>query len=133
MKSISIGILGATSYTGAQLLRLLAFHPHASVAFIASQSYAGKRLSEVFPEMLGICDQVLISPEDASTQSVECLFSCLPHAVSAAACMPFIARGTKIIDLSADFRIKNVADYTKWYKEEHPCSSKLAEAVFGLP
>jgi N-acetyl-gamma-glutamyl-phosphate reductase len=133
MSTISIGILGATGYTGAELIRLLKKHPDAKLSFVSSQSYAGKKMSEVFPELKCICDDILISPEEASEKSIDCLFSCLPHATSAALCNPFIKKGYKVIDLSADFRIRDTGVYTKWYGVEHPCPDMLSKAVFGLP
>jgi N-acetyl-gamma-glutamyl-phosphate reductase len=133
MASITIGLLGATGYTGVELAKLFKKHPHASIAFVSSQTYAGKKFSEVFPELTNICDLTLISPEEATKQSVDCVFSCLPHATSAALCLPFIEKGIRIVDLSADFRIKDASIYSQWYKTEHPCPQLLAKAVFGLP
>ena len=133
MSSITIGILGATGYTGVELAKILKKHPHAALAFVSSQTYAGKKFSEVFPELTGICDALLISPEEAIKRTADCVFSCLPHATSAALCMPFIEKGIRVIDLSADFRIKNPKVYAQWYKTEHPCPAVLDKAVFGLP
>jgi N-acetyl-gamma-glutamyl-phosphate reductase len=76
---------------------------------------------------------VLIAPDDAQKQSVDCVFSCLPHAASAALCLPLIKKGVRVIDLSADFRIKDPAIYTQWYSIEHPCPELLEQAIFGLP
>lgn len=133
---IKIGVLGATSYTGAELLRMLAFHPNATVDYVSSQSYDGQKLSAIFPALAGINDDVLISPQDAITRDVDCVFSCLPHAASAGLLLPIIARGIKVIDLSADFRLKDVAIYKKWYCDEkhpeHPAPHLLEKAVFGL-
>lgn len=129
---LKIGILGATSYTGVELSRLLAFHPHVEIAFISSQTYAGKRLAEVFPEMKNIFDAVLLSPEDASQASAQCVFSCLPHAVSAQHLVPFIDKGIKIIDLSADFRLSDAGVYEKWYDTKHPRPELLSKAVYAL-
>jgi N-acetyl-gamma-glutamyl-phosphate reductase len=133
MESITVGILGATGYTGVELIKLLAKHPHAHLAFVSSQTYAGKKMSEVFPELTRICDRVLLSPEEAIKQAAACVFSCLPHAASAALCKPLIDKGIRVIDLSADFRIRDPKVYTQWYKTEHPCPEFLPKAVFGLP
>jgi len=102
------------------LAKLLQKHSHADIAFVSSQTYAGKKFSEVFPELTSICDAALISPEEAIQQKVDCVFSCLPHATSAALCMPFIEKGIRVIDLSADFRIKNPKVYAQWYKNGAP-------------
>jgi len=129
---IKIGILGATGYTGVELVKILKHHPQVSIAFVSSQSYADQRLSDVFPELKMICDDVLLAPEKTLEQSPDCVFSCLPHATSAALLMPFIKKGIKVIDLSADFRIKDPDTYEKWYKVPHPCPDLLEKAVFGL-
>jgi len=136
MDKIRVGVLGATSYTGAELVRMLAFHPQVSIAYVSSQSYEGKRLSEIFPALGGINDDVLISPSEAVGRGADCVFSCLPHAASAELLLPVIERGIKVIDLSADFRIRDVNVYKKWYCDdkhpEHPAPHLLKEAVFGL-
>jgi N-acetyl-gamma-glutamyl-phosphate reductase len=134
VKKVSIGILGATSYTGIELVRRLHSHPHADIAFASSQSYAGQKLSGVFPEVLGMWDGELVSPEQSAKQAghVDCVFSCLPHAVSAQLCLPFIDKGVKVVDLSADFRIRDAAVYAAWYGAAHPRPALLSQAVFGL-
>src|SRR5215469_16985903 len=136
MDRIKIGILGATSYTGAELVRMLAFHPRAEIVYVSSQSYDGKRLSEVFPGLRGINDDVLISPQEAQGRGADCVFSCLPHAASAGLLVPIIDRGIRVIDLSADFRLKDVSVYKKWYCDEklpdHPAPHLIERAVFGL-
>jgi N-acetyl-gamma-glutamyl-phosphate reductase len=131
-KKLNVGILGATGYTGVELVRIFAKHPHVSIAFVSSQSYAGQKLSDVFPLVKGICDKVLLAPKETVDVPVDCVFSCLPHATSAGLLLPFINNLVKVIDLSADFRIKNPEDYAAWYKTEHPCPELLKDAVFGL-
>jgi N-acetyl-gamma-glutamyl-phosphate reductase len=133
MKKISVGILGATAYTGVELVKILTRHPQVSIGFLSSQSYAGQTFSSVFGEMKGICDFLLLHPEETVGKDVECVFSCLPHAVSAELCIPFIQKGIKVIDLSADFRIRDPKVYAKWYDHEHPGPALLERAVFGLP
>ncbi len=129
---ITIGILGATGYTGIELVKILARHAHASIAFVSSQSYAGQKLSAVFPQVKGICDKVLLAPDKTAEVAVDCVFSCLPHATSAGFLLPFINNSVRVIDLSADFRIRDPKEYAAWYKTEHPCPELLSEAVFGL-
>jgi len=132
-KKITVGILGATSYTGIELIRHLAYHENVSIGFISSRSNPNAPFSKIFPESAKIYDGVLISPEDAQEKNVDCVFSCLPHAVSADLLVPFINKGTRVIDLSADFRIRDPAVYEKWYKHAHPNTALLAKAVYGLP
>lgn len=133
---IRVGVLGATSYTGAELVRMLSFHPSASIEYVSSQSYEGKPLSAIFPALAGINDDVLISPQEATLRDAECVFSCLPHAASAELLLPVIGRGIKAIDLSADFRLRDVNVYKKWYCDDkhpdHPAPHLLEKAVFGL-
>jgi N-acetyl-gamma-glutamyl-phosphate reductase len=131
-KKLNVGILGATGYTGVELVRIFAKHPQVSIAFVSSQSYAGQKLSDVFPLVKGTCDKVLLAPDKTVDVPVDCVFSCLPHATSAGLLLPFINNLVKVIDLSADFRIKNPEEYTAWYKTEHPCPELLKDAVFGL-
>lgn len=131
-KKISVGILGATGYTGVELVRMIVSHPHAEIGFISSQTYCGKRLSDVFPEMMRICDLELISVEGAQSKRTDVVFSCLPHAASAPLCKAFLDKGVRVVDLSADFRLNNEKEYAVWYKETHPCPELLAEAVYGL-
>jgi N-acetyl-gamma-glutamyl-phosphate reductase len=133
MKKIKVGILGASSYTGLELLRMLSGHPYTEIAFISSQSHAGQRFCTVFPEMMGIFDGTFIAPDRTSEENIDCIFSCLPHAVSASFLGPFIAKGVRVIDLSADFRITDADVYQKWYKTPHPSPALLKDAVFGLP
>jgi N-acetyl-gamma-glutamyl-phosphate reductase len=131
-QKLAIGILGATGYAGVELVKILKHHPFVSISFVSSQSYADQRLSDVFPELKSICDDVLLAPEKTADKSPDCVFSCLPHATSAALLLPFIKKGIRVIDLSADFRIRDVHEYEKWYKTSHPCPELLEKAVFGL-
>lgn len=132
-KKITAGILGGTSYTGIELVKLLAGHGNVEIDFISSRSSAGERFSMVFPEIKNSFDAVLITPDEAKARSVDCVISCLPHAVSADLLMPFINKGIRVIDLSADFRLKDPAVYETWYKHKHPAAHLLSESVYGLP
>lgn len=132
-KDIIVGILGATSYTGIELVRILARHDRVSISFVSSRSNPGERYSGIFPEIKGIFDAELVPPEKTIDQKVDCVFSCLPHAVSADLCVPFIKKGVRVIDLSADFRLKDPAVYEQWYRHPHPDVSLLEKAVYGLP
>jgi N-acetyl-gamma-glutamyl-phosphate reductase len=133
MKKISVGILGASSYTGMELVRLCTYHPGVTIDFLSSRSYAGKPFDSIFPEMKGIVDTELTAPEQTDGHKPDCVFSCLPHAVSAKYCLPFIEKGIRVIDLSADFRLTDEKEYALWYAADHPCPSYLSQAVYGLP
>lgn len=129
------GIINATSYFGLELVRLLGGHPVLEVAAITARSQAGKALGEVFPHVAGLyCSARLAAMRLTETieEPVDIVFSCLPHADSAPALLPFIQRGIPVIDVSADFRLKDPAEYTKWYGVEHPAPQLLKDAVYGL-
>ena len=127
---INAGIFGATGYTGVELMKI--FHRHAGVrvAFAHSESNAGARLSDVLPCAFDIR---LIRSDDAPLADVDVVFSCLPHAASAELCKRALDAGKRVVDLSADFRLRDAAVYEKWYKHVHPYPHLLEEAVYGLP
>lgn len=133
MAKIKVGILGATAYTGLELVKILVKHPNVEISFISSKSFVGNKFSSIFGEATGILDDILISTEEAVGKNVGCVFSCLPHALSAEICIPFIEKGIRAIDLSADFRINDPEVYKKWYQHDHPKPGLLNQAVFGLP
>ena len=129
-KMIKVGIFGATGYTGVELVKLLSRHGKARVMFAHSDSNAGARLSDVLP-----CpyDIRLIKVDDAPLNEVDVVFSCLPHAASAELCKRVLDAGKRVVDLSADFRLRDAAVYAEWYKHTHPHPELLDEAVYGLP
>lgn len=127
---IKAGIVGVTGYTGIELYRLLRNHPAAQVAWLTSQSYAGQRLSDVFPVPW---DDSLVALENAPLEAADVVFLCLPHAAAMPAVAQVRAAGAKAIDLSADFRIHDRAAYERWYGVTHTEPGLLAEAVYGLP
>jgi N-acetyl-gamma-glutamyl-phosphate reductase len=130
---IEVGIVGGTGYTGAELLRLLARHPRARVRVLTSRQEAGKRADALFPQLRGHCDAVYSEPDAAALAQCQAVFFATPHGTAAALAPELVAKGVKLIDLSADFRLKDPAVYRQWYKHEHPCPELLAEAVYGLP
>ncbi len=127
---IQAGIIGVTGYTGIELFRLLRSHPAAETAWLTSESYAGQRLSDVFP-----CpwDEPLLAMSDAPLAEADVVFLCLPHAASMPAVAAVRAAGAKAIDLSADFRLRDAAAYQRWYDVPHTEPGLLAEAIYGLP
>ncbi len=126
---IKVGVFGATGYTGFELVSLLGRHPSVEIVFATSQSYAGRSLNELYAAG---ADMPLIAPEDAPLTETDVVFLCLPHAAAAATAVTALNAGNKVIDLSADFRIKDVAVYEKWYGVIHPAPELLTEAVYGL-
>ncbi len=142
MTTISVSIVSVTSYTGLELLRLLSGHPQFRVASVTARSAVGKRLSEVFPQLgvvsnaegrsgrqVGAISELVITDEPEQT---ELAFVCLPHAAAAESVLSLLERGIKVVDLSADFRLRDAALYEEWYKHTHPAPALLGEAVYGL-
>ena len=123
------GILGATGYAGAELARLLYRHPNVQLTAVASAEGVGQRLGDYFPHLKPI-DLTIGEKLD---REVDVVLAALPHAVAAKLLLPYIERGVAVIDLSADFRLKDADEYQRWYNVEHPRPSLLAEAVYGLP
>jgi N-acetyl-gamma-glutamyl-phosphate reductase len=125
---MNIGILNVTGYAGLELVRILTHHPHARIVSVTGRSEAGKALEDVFPHLNSL--GLTIQPEIG--ENVDVLFSALPHKTSANTCAHFLKNGVKVIDISADFRLKNLGDYEEWYNVKHPCPEYLVEAVYGL-
>ncbi len=131
---ITIGIVGGTGYTGVELLRLLAQHPQARVTAITSRKDAGTRVADMFPSLRGHFDALaFVTPEDAKLAGCDVVFFATPHGVAMAQARELLAAGTRVIDLAADFRIADPAEFERWYKMPHACPDLLAEAVYGLP
>jgi len=127
-----IGIVGATGYTGEELLRVLSRHPHIEVAF-ASEIESGKPLKQFFPNIVKFGELVLCSTQDAIEQQVDLVFLCLPAIESAKVAKSFFDRNVKVIDLGADFRFDESEEYKKWYDIDHPVPDLLRSATYGLP
>ena len=130
---IKIGIVGATGYTGVELMRLLAGHPDARIDVVTSRSEAGKAVSDYFPSLRGIIDQVYVEPDVDRLAACDVVFFATPNGTAMRSTPALLDKGTKVIDLSADFRLKDVADWEKWYGMKHTCPDLVAEAVYGLP
>jgi N-acetyl-gamma-glutamyl-phosphate reductase len=126
---MKVGILNVTGYAGSELARILANHPKAELVAVTGRSDAGKRLSEVFPHLSAI-DLPIV---EEIKESVDIVFSALPHKASAEACGPFFLGGVKVVDISADFRLKDLAEYESWYDVQHPLPELMRDAVYGLP
>lgn len=129
MTMTRIGIINVTGYAGAELARLLLRHPGVALVQVTGRSAAGKMLGDVFPHLSA--GNIRIDP--ALDASVDFVFSALPHAASAAALGDLIDAGIPCVDISADFRIKDLHTYEAWYKVKHPCPQHIETAVYGLP
>lgn len=131
---IKVGIVGGTGYTGSELLRLLAHHPEANVSVITSRAENGRNVTELFPNLRGHYDNLTFStPDNQTLLACDIIFFATPHGVAQAAAGELLDGGAKIIDLSADFRIRDIAVWEQWYQQEHGAKDWVNEAVYGLP
>jgi N-acetyl-gamma-glutamyl-phosphate reductase len=130
---IRVGIVGGTGYTGVELLRLLVLHPEVEIAAITSRQEAGRGVAELFPNLRGHLDLAFSEPDVESLAGCDLVFFATPHGVAQATVPELLARGVKVIDLSADFRIRSVPLWERWYGQPHGCPALVAEAVYGLP
>jgi N-acetyl-gamma-glutamyl-phosphate reductase len=132
-KVIKVGIYGGSGYTGQELLRLLLGHPEATVVAATSRRFAGVPVSEVYPALSGRTDLVYTNdPPEAVAGLADFIFLALPHGVSMGIAPFFIRAGRNVVDLSADFRIRDAASYEAWYGR-HTAAGMIEEAVYGLP
>lgn len=130
---IRIGIVGGTGYTGVELLRLLARHPQADVRAITSRKDAGTRVAQMFPSLRGSFDLAFTEPAQADLRSCDVVFFATPHGVAMGEARELVGAGVRIVDLAADFRLSDPAEFERWYKLPHACPELLAEAVYGIP
>ncbi len=133
MTRLKVGIAGAAGYAGCELIRLLATHPHADVSWLMTgKTNEGKRLHEVFPHLRGVPERVFQPMEAAAAEGADAVFMCTPHGVAVSMVPEFLEAGCKVIDVSADFRLKDPKAYDKWYQMTHTAPDLLEEAVYGL-
>ena len=130
---IKIGIVGGTGYTGVELLRLLALHPHAELTVITSRGDAGLPVADMFPSLRGFVDLKFSDPAIADLSACDVVFFATPHGVAMSQAKVLLAADVKIIDLAADFRLQDIAVFEQWYKMPHTCAGILKDAVYGLP
>jgi N-acetyl-gamma-glutamyl-phosphate reductase len=129
---IKVGIVGGTGYTGVELLRLLAVHPDVELTAITSRKEDGLPVADMFPSLRGRVHLAFSSPDKADLRQCDVVFFATPHGVAMAQAPELLAAGVKVIDLAADFRIKDRAVFEQWYKIEHTCPELLEEAAYGL-
>ena len=130
---LKIGVVGGTGYTGVELLRLLAQHPNAEIALITSRGEAGTPVSAMFPSLRGRVDLEFSVPSEAALKKCDLVFFATPNGVAMQQARALYDAGIKIIDIAADFRIKDIPTWEKWYGVKHACPELVAEAVYGLP
>jgi N-acetyl-gamma-glutamyl-phosphate reductase len=127
MNKAKVGIINVTGYTGVELARLLYQHPGVELTSVTGRSAAGKKLGEVFPHLTNIALTI-----EAELGEVDLVFSAMPHQESAREVIPLLERGIKVVDISADFRLKDAEEYLRWYGFTHPAPQLLKQAVYGL-
>ncbi len=130
---IKVGIVGGTGYTGVELLRILAAHPEVELAAITSRKEDGMPVADMFPSLRGHVSLAFSAPEKARLDQCDAVFFATPHGVAMAQARELLAAGVKVIDLAADFRIRDTAEFERWYGIPHSCPDILDEAVYGLP
>jgi len=132
MKTTKAAIVGASGYSGQELIRLLLQHPHVEMTHFTSRQYAGKSVADVFPRFRGRISATFVEP-NVDRIAADAVFLALPHGVAAEFAPALLRKGIKVLDLSADFRLKSAAVYREFYEHEHPAPELLNHAVYGLP
>ena len=130
---VTVGVVGGTGYTGVELLRLLLRHSGVTVSLITSRGEVGRRLDNLFPSLLGACDLAFTDPAEADYSACDLVFFATPHNVAMRDVPALIEQGIQVVDLSADFRLRDVGVWERWYGETHTAPELCAEAVYGLP
>lgn len=130
---IKVAIAGATGYGGVELVRLLKRHPQVELVHLTSETYAGQRLEQVYPHLRGVTIELQALDAARLAQHAEFVFLALPPGRAMELVSELLGQGKRVMDLSADFRLRDAAAYPRWYGKEHPHPELLVEAVYGLP
>ena len=130
---VKIGIVGGTGYTGVELLRILSNHPNAVLAAITSRTEAGRPVADLYPSLRGHTDLCFVEPSDDALSGCDLVFFATPHGVAMAQAPALLARGIKVVDLSADFRLRDLDVFQQWYGMAHTSPEWAEKAVYGLP
>ena len=130
---IKVGIIGATGYTGVELLRLLAPRKDVEISIVTSRELAGVDVHSHFPNLRGHLNLQFSAPDGDQLGACDVVFYATPHAVAMNTVAELLSKGVKVIDLSADFRIQNIPLWEQWYNTKHACPELVADAVYGLP
>lgn len=133
MSKVKVGIVGGTGYTGVELLRLLAQHSGVEIATITSRGEAGQKVSDMFPSLRGHVDLPFSDPAQANLKGCDVVFFATPNGIAMQQARELLDSGVKVVDLAADFRIKDISVWEKWYGMTHASPELVAEAVYGLP
>lgn len=130
---IKVGVVGATGYTGVELLRLLSSHPGVEITVVTSRSEAGRPVADLFSNLRGHIDLRFVAPDLDDLTECDLVFFATPNGVAMTMVPELLDAGVKVIDIAADFRLQDADEWQHWYKMEHVCPDLLEEAVYGLP
>lgn len=130
---LAVGVVGGTGYTGAELLRLLVTHPQVELKYVTSRSESGMPIADLFPNLRGFTDICFTEPAVETLASCDVVFFATPNGTAMKMVPELVENGVRVIDLAADFRLKDAAVWKQWYGMDHACVDVLAEAVYGLP
>jgi len=130
---IKVGVVGGTGYTGVELLRLLSRHPEVELVAITSRGDAGMAVADMFPSLRRRVGLKFVTPQEARLEACDAVFFATPNGIAMQQAAQLVAAGVRVIDLAADFRIRDIAEWQKWYGMEHAAPELVAEAVYGLP
>ena len=130
---VRVGIVGGTGYTGVELLRILARHPKVEIALVTSRTDAGKRVDAIYPSLRNVIDLEFCLPDGDTLAQCDVVFFATPNGTAMLMAEELLARGVKVIDLSADFRLQDSQQWSHWYNLEHACPDLIKHAVYGLP
>jgi N-acetyl-gamma-glutamyl-phosphate reductase len=130
---IKVGIVGGTGYTGVELLRILALHAEVEITVVTSRTDTGKRVDDLYPNLVGLYELVFTAPSIDSLVACDLVFFATPNGIAMTMVSVLLDRGIKIIDLSADFRLQDVAVWEQWYGMKHHCPALIQHSVYGLP
>jgi N-acetyl-gamma-glutamyl-phosphate reductase len=133
INKLKVGIVGGTGYTGVELLRLLAVHPNAELSVITSRGEAGVPVANMFPSLRGYVNLGFTDPAQADLNACNVVFFATPNGIAMQQAPDLLDKGVRVVDLAADFRIRDIAVWEKWYGMSHVCPNLVAEAVYGLP
>lgn len=130
---VNLGIVGGTGYTGVELLRLLLGHPQVSISVITSRAEAGVPVADLYPNLRGHTDLVFSEPDLATLSRCDLVFFATPHGVAQSLVPDLLDAGVRVVDLSADFRIRDAELWAHWYGQAHVCPDRIGQAIYGLP
>ena len=130
---LAVGVVGGTGYTGVELLRLLVTHPQVELRYITSRSESGNKVADMFPNLRGFTDICFTEPTVEALAECDVVFFATPNGTAMKMVPELIKNDVRVIDLAADFRLKDAAVWKQWYGMDHACVDVLADAVYGLP